>query len=82
MVLLNLYSVAHLAIWFFVGRFTRIGWVVFVVLSLGWEVLELVLPFQFAEEWIGNKLTDVLVNVLGFFVGKYLKERVKNTSGL
>ena len=55
--------------WLLFGRFTRIGWVTFLVLSIGWEILELVLPFEFAVEVIDNKVGDVIVNVLAFSVG-------------
>ena len=48
---------------------------IFLTLSIGWEFLELVLPFEFAEEWIGNKLADVVVNIVGFYLGNRLKER-------
>jgi len=41
----------------------------FLWLSLGWEVLELTLPFEWAVESIGNKLADIVVNVLGFSLG-------------
>ena len=75
MSLLNLYSVAHLVIWFLAGRFTRISWTVFLIISIGWEFLELVLPFQFAEEWMGNKLADVAVNILGFYLGNLFNSR-------
>ena len=73
--LLNLYSLSHFIIWLLVGRFTRINWMIFLTLSIGWEFLELVLPFEFAEEWIGNKLADVVVNIVGFYLGNRLKER-------
>lgn len=73
MSLINLYSLSHLIIWFLAGRFTRINWIVFLVLSIGWEFLELVIPFEFAEEWIGNKLADMVINILGFYVGTRLK---------
>ena len=77
MALLNLYSLSHLIIWFLAGRFTRINWVIFLTISIGWEFLELVLPFEFAEEWIGNKLADVVVNIVGFYLGNRLKERAQ-----
>jgi hypothetical protein len=69
MAFLNYYSVPHFAIWLLVGRYTRIGWGVFLALSIGWELLELVLPFEFAVETIDNKVGDVLVNCLGFAAG-------------
>ena len=33
---------------------------------MGWELLELVLPFNFAAETIQNKIADIIVNILGY----------------
>lgn len=67
--MLNYYSIAHLFIWLLSGRCTRIGWPAFLILSVGWELLELVLPFEFAVEAIDNKVGDMIVNTLAFTVG-------------
>lgn len=78
MSLLNYYSIPHFFIWFITGRYIKITWVLFLTLSIGWELLEMVLPFAFAEEWIGNKLADILVNSLGFYLGKHIRKGVPN----
>jgi hypothetical protein len=73
MAMLNLYSVSHFFIWFFTGRYLLQHWGVFLALSIGWEALELVLPFEFAvEEW-SNKCADVVVNTVGFYLGSRLR---------
>lgn len=72
--MVNYYSIGHLAIWLLSGRFTSLRWPLFLSLSLGWELLELVLPFEFAVETIGNKIGDVIVNVVGFAVGRRWRE--------
>ena len=69
MAVLNYYSISHFFIWLLAARFTRISWVVFFVLSIGWELLELVLPFEFAVETIDNKLGDIVVNTVAFYIG-------------
>ena len=46
MVLLNLWSLGHFLQWTAVGRFLLKNWPVFFLLSIGWEVLELYLPFE------------------------------------
>ena len=51
------------------GRYARINWVTFLIFSIGWELLELVLPFEFALETIGNKFGDIVLNVIGFSLG-------------
>ena len=49
----------------------------FLMFSFGWEMLELVLPYDFAIETIPNKVTDILVNFIGYGLGLYSK-RQKN----
>lgn len=73
MVLLNMYSVSHFFIWFTAGRFFLTNWQIFLLLSVGWELLELVLPYEFAVEDWGNKVMDLVVNTLGFFIGIRLR---------
>lgn len=75
MTLLNYYSLAHFFIWFLAGRYIKMGWLLFLILSIGWEGLEFILPFEFAKEWMGNKLADIVVNILGFYLGKNLRTR-------
>ena len=65
----NYYTVSHLFIWLLVGRFTSIGYGTFVVLSIGWGILELVLPFEFAVEMLDNKVGDLAANTVAFVVG-------------
>ena len=50
MVLLNLWSLGHFVQWAFLGRYLLRNWYVFLSLSIGWEILELYLPFEFAKE--------------------------------
>ena len=47
MVLLNLWSLGHFLQWAVIGRFLLRNWWIFFALSIGWEVLELYLPFEF-----------------------------------
>ncbi len=73
MVLLNMYSVSHFLIWLTAGRYFLKSWQIFFLLSVSWELLELILPYEFAvEEW-GNKVMDIVVNTLGFLVGTRLR---------
>ena len=69
MVLLNMYSLSHFFIWSTAGRFIRTNWPVFFILSIGWEFLELFLPFEFAIEDWGNKGMDLIVNTFGYYIG-------------
>jgi hypothetical protein len=39
-----------IAIWFVAGRFTQMTCPIFLTLSIGWEIMEWFLPFEFASE--------------------------------
>ncbi len=69
MTLLNLWSLGHFIQWFFIGRFIFRNWYLFLIFSIGWEVLELFLPYEFAKESWDNKISDVFVNLFGFYLG-------------
>ena len=73
MVLLNLWSLGHFLQWTAVGRFLLKNWPVFFLLSIGWEVLELYLPFEFVGETWDNKISDLVVNTIGFGLGLRLR---------
>ena len=72
--MLNLYSLGHLLKWFVVGRFLLKSWLAFWMFSIGWELIELVLPYEFAKETYLNKLTDLIVNAIGFYAGNWLRK--------
>ena len=73
MTLLNLWSLGHFVQWAGVGRFLLSNWYVFFALSIGWELLELYLPFEFAKETWENKISDIIVNIIGFWLGKRVR---------
>ena len=73
MAFVNLYSVSHFFIWFFSGRYIFQSWKLFFLLSIGWEILELYLPYEFAVEEFGNKCMDVVFNTVGFYLGNRLR---------
>ena len=73
MMLLNLWSLGHFVQWAGVGRFLLSNWYVFFALSVGWELLELYLPYEFAKETWENKISDIIVNILGFWLGKRVR---------
>lgn len=69
MAILNLWSLGHFVQWSIIGRFFLKNWYVFLFLSIGWELLELVLPYEFAKETWDNKISDVVVNIVAFWIG-------------
>lgn len=74
MSIVNLWSLGHFIQWSFLGRFVFTNWYLFIFLSVGWELLELVLPFEFAVESWGNKISDIAVNTLGFYLGSSIRK--------
>ena len=78
MTLLNLWSLGHFVQWAGVGRFLLSNWYVFFALSVGWELLELYLPYEFAKETWENKISDIIVNILGFWLGKRVRIGLEN----
>ena len=73
MTLLNLWSLGHFVQWAGIGRFLLLNWYVFFALSVGWELLELYLPFEFAKETWENKISDIIVNIVGFWLGNRMR---------
>ena len=69
MAILNLWSLGHFVQWSFLGRFVFTNWYLFLVLSISWEFLELFLPYEFVSETWANKISDLVVNTLGFYLG-------------
>ena len=49
------------------------SWGLFFGLSIGWEILELYLPFEFVKETWDNKISDLVVNTIGFVIGIRLR---------
>lgn len=68
--MINLYSIGHFIQWLILGRYLINSWFLFFSISLGWELIELVLPFEFAREHFFNKIADIIINCLGFYIGK------------
>jgi len=71
----NLWSIGHLILWILVGRFLLKNWLIFIILSLGWELIEYLLPYEVAKEVWGNRASDVIINTLGFYIGNRIRKR-------
>ena len=68
-----MWSLGHFIQWSLLGRFVFSNWYIFFILSVGWELIELKLPYEFAVETLENKVSDIVVNTLGFYLGLKLK---------
>ncbi len=68
--MLSLYFLGYFIQWFlWVDILLKAGF--FFILSIGLEILELILPFEFAIEITINKIGNIIVKCLGFYIGKY-----------
>lgn len=72
-----LWSVGHFLLWLIIGRFVSKNWFLFFFISIGWEVFENLLPYEIAQETLPNKLSDVLINFVGFYIGIQIRKRNK-----
>ena len=70
-----MYSIVHFIQWLLIGHFLLKNWIIFLILSLSWEIIELILPFEFAIETLTNKISDIFVNCIGFYLGNYLRNK-------
>ena len=48
--------------------FPKVTTIHVLVISISWELLELILPYKWANESFLNKFADVLFNLFGFHV--------------
>ena len=78
MVLLNLWSVGHFCQWFLVGRFLNLSWTLFLVLSIGWELLELGYCRTNSPTKLGQQIFRHRGKLLWFLLGQSLQTRVLN----
>ena len=62
--------------WFGISRYIFTNWYLFIALSIGWEILELYIPYEFATEEVENKISDLIVNTVGFWLGIKIREKV------
>jgi hypothetical protein len=72
--MINFYTAIHFAQYLILGRYFINNWWLFFIISIGWELIELVLPFQFAIESLQNKMADIIFNSLGFYSGIALRK--------
>jgi hypothetical protein len=73
MTFINYYSIIHFIIWFIYGKYFKRKWPLFLFLSVGWEIIELFIPFNFAIETTINKITDIFINIIGYSFGILFK---------
>ena len=64
----NYYSLIHFGEYALLGLIKSVKVWHFWIISIGWEIIELFTPYEWARESWLNKLFDVGFNFLGFYV--------------
>lgn len=72
------YSVGHLVLWFVVGLWLLDNWYLFIALSVAWELFEHSVKYKWAwaNEPLENKISDIVVNIIGFWLGNLLSSHL------
>ncbi len=72
--LFTAYSPVHFILWYVIARSTNLSWKWFFILSVGWEVFEWISSMFFSSEFFVentvNRLSDIVINIAGFYLGK------------
>ncbi|MBT4135173.1 hypothetical protein HOE39_02420 [Candidatus Woesearchaeota archaeon] len=70
----TMYSPVHFLIWYVLAKQTKLTWKWFFILSLSWEVFEWISSIYFTSNFFventTNRLADIAINILGFYLGK------------
>jgi hypothetical protein len=74
--ILNYYSIIHFIIYFILALFYPNKWIFVIIISILWEILEILLNYRKSKLWNEtklNKITDVIINLLGYGVGHLIQ---------
>lgn len=69
---INYFSLIHFIEYGFLSLLKSIQTKHMWLLSIGWEIMELFIPNDWARESWANKLCDLLFNWAGFYIGRRL----------
>jgi hypothetical protein len=73
---LNYYSIIHFVEYAILGLIKSVKMLHIWMISIGWEIIELFIPYHWARESWLNKLLDLGFNFSGYLVArKYLVKR-------
>ena len=72
----NLYSIIHFIEYGILALFPKVTTIHVLVISISWELLELILPYKWANESFLNKFADVLFNLSGFHFVRFLRQYI------
>ena len=69
------YRLGHFILYMIVGYLFPEKWVLFLCIGIVWEILEAIFNKIEGTDWWGNAtghISDIFVNMTGFFTGAYL----------
>ena len=64
----NLFSIIHFIEYGILALLPKVTTIHVLVISISWELLELILPYRWANESFLNKFADILFNLFGFIL--------------
>ena len=85
---LDVMSISHFSVCFVIGYFSLFNFSQFMILAIAWEFAEFFfartafsyhfekvypIPRHLWDELLPNKLLDLIINILGFYTGTYLR---------
>ena len=72
--LFTAYTPIHFLLWYIIAKQTKLTWNWFFILSISWEVFEWISSLYFSSNFFVentiNRTSDIIINILGFYLGK------------
>ena len=72
--LFTAYTPIHFLLWYIIAKQTKLTWKWFFILSISWEVFEWISSLYFSSNFFVentiNRTSDIIINILGFYLGK------------
>ena len=69
----NLYSIIHFIEYGILAFFPKVTTIHVLVVSISWELVELIIPYNWANESFLNKFADVVFNLSGFHLVRFFR---------
>ena len=86
----TLYTITHFVIYFIISLYYPNKWIIIIILSVVWEILEMLLHIAYDkilhvgsnywDEISMNKIVDVIFNLLGYGAGHLFQKYILNTT--
>lgn len=84
--ILTLYSITHFLIYFLISLYYPNKWIIIIIISIVWEILEILLNIynkhilnlnsDYWDEIPMNKIVDISLNLIGYGAGHLFQKHV------